>query len=140
MNNDANNYTGATRLNGATQASGNLNFTSLRNLGEASSLGAPTTVTDGTITFGGGSQYSDRVTYIGSGDSSNRNWIMQSGPQRRLLNQGSGTLSITGDISMLVSTSFEANTAGFDLLGVLIGGSPSVSFSAAASRDRKSVV
>src|SRR3546814_12234693 len=86
MNNDANNYTGATRLNCATQASGNLNFTSLRNLGEASSLGAPTTVTDGTITFGGGSQYSDRVTYIGSGDSSNRNWIMKSGQQRRLLN------------------------------------------------------
>src|SRR3546814_2480998 len=79
-------------------------------------------LTDGTITFGGGSQYSDRVTYIGSGDSSNRNWIMQSGPQRRLLNQGSGTLRITGDISMLVATSFEANTAGFDLLGVLSGG------------------
>src|SRR3546814_5305487 len=67
----------------------------------------PTTVTDGTITFGGGSQYSDRVTYIGSGDSSNRNWIMQSGPQRRLLNQGSGTLRITGDISMLDRKSVE---------------------------------
>src|SRR3546814_14584487 len=60
---------------------------------------------------------------------------MQSGPQRRLLNQGSGTLRITGDISMLVATSFEANTAGFDLLGVLSGGAPSVSFSAAASRE-----
>src|SRR3546814_7450708 len=30
---------------------------------------------------------------------------------------------------------FEANTAGFDLLGVLSGGAPSVSFSAAASRE-----
>src|SRR3546814_9864074 len=92
-------------------------------------------LTDGTITFGGGSQYSDRVTYIGSGDSSNRNWIMQSGPQRRLLNQGSGTLRITGDILMLVATSFEANTAGFDLLGVLSGGATSVSFPADASRE-----
>src|SRR3546814_2315890 len=36
---------------------------------------------------------------------------------------------------MLVATSFEANTAGFDLLGVLSGGAPSVSFSAAASRE-----
>src|SRR3546814_20139005 len=110
MNHDANNYTGATLLNGATQASGNLNFTSLRNLGEASSLGAPTTVTDGTITFGGGSHYSDRVTYIGSGDSSNRNWIMQSGPQRRLLNQGRGTLRLNGDISILGATSFYTQT------------------------------
>src|SRR3546814_1439260 len=97
MNNDANNYTGATRLNGATQASGNLNFTSLRNLGEASSLGAPTTVTDGTITFGGGSQYSDRVTYIGSGVSSNRNWIMQSGTRSE---------EHTSDLQSLLSTSY----------------------------------
>src|SRR3546814_19320484 len=103
MNNDANNYTGATRLNGATQASGNLNFTSLRNLGEASSLGAPTTVTDGTITFGGGIQYSDRETYIGSGASSNCNWFMKSVQQRRLLTQGRGTLTIPGHISQLLA-------------------------------------
>src|SRR5690606_24801872 len=83
LNNDANTYTGTTRLNGANQASGNVFFTAVRNLGEASSLGAPTTAADGTITIAGGSQYTDRITYNGTSDSSNRNWIFVSGPTTR---------------------------------------------------------
>src|SRR5690606_33920323 len=43
LSNDASTYTGTTRLNGVGGGSGNIFFTSLRNLGEASSLGAPTT-------------------------------------------------------------------------------------------------
>ncbi len=133
MSNDASTYTGTTRLNGASQASGNIFFTSVRNLGEASSLGAPTTVANGTITFAGGSQYTDRITYIGTGDSSNRNWVIVSGPTKRLVNQGSGTLSLTGDIAITGSASFESVSAGIDLFGVISGSPSSVSFSASAA-------
>ena len=130
MNNDANSYTGATRLFGANGGSGLLYFSSVRNLGEASALGAPTTVADGTISFTRGNQYSDRIAYNGTGDTTNRNWVMGGGTLRRFLNTGSGTLAITGDIEMATASRFEAINAGFDLSGVLSGAAPSVNFSA----------
>ena len=131
LSNDANTYTGTTRLNGVSQGSGTVRFTSVRNLGEASSLGAPTTVAEGTITFAGGSQYSDNIVYIGDGDTSNRNWVLQGGPGRVFRQQGTGTLTLTGDMSV-TPTSFLAQTADFELLGV-ISGSGNVSFGASAA-------
>lgn len=47
LSNDTNNYTGATRVNGAV-----LEFTSIANVGSASSLGAPVNAADGTINLG----------------------------------------------------------------------------------------
>ncbi|MEW4467667.1 autotransporter-associated beta strand repeat-containing protein [Parasphingorhabdus sp. JC815] len=135
MTNDASSYTGATRMFGANGGSGLLYFSSVRNLGEASSLGAPTTVADGTIYFTGGNQYSDRIAYNGTGDTTNRNWVMSGGTLRRFLNVGSGTLSITGDIEMASASRFEAVSAGFDLSGVLSGASPSVIFRASAGAE-----
>ncbi|NYF32621.1 autotransporter-associated beta strand repeat-containing protein [Sphingopyxis sp. JAI108] len=131
LTNDANTYTGTTRLNGVGQGSGSVFFSSVRNLGEASSLGAPTTVANGTITFAGGSQYSDNIIYTGDGDSSNRNWVLAGGPQRVFRQRGTGTLTLTGDISV-TPTSFIAETADFELLGV-ISGSGSVGFGASAA-------
>jgi fibronectin-binding autotransporter adhesin len=122
MSNDASTYTGTTRFNGANNGIASIHFTSIRNLGEASSLGAPTTVANGTITFAGGSQYSDYVIYTGDGDSSNRNWVMGGSTLRRLANRGTGTLTITGDITMSQTTSYQAENAGIALLGVLSGG------------------
>lgn len=137
MNNDASTYTGTTRLNGANAGSGNVFFTSVRNLGEASSLGAPVTEEEGTITFAGGSQYTDRVTYIGTGDSSNRNWVMSSSnTARRFVNAGTGTLTITGDISVTANggARFEAINADIALLGVISGGSNVHFFSDASTK------
>ncbi|CDX31025.1 Outer membrane autotransporter barrel domain [Mesorhizobium sp. SOD10] len=130
LTNDANTYSGTTRFNGVSQGSANTNFTSVRNLGEASSLGAPTTVANGTIQFVGGSQYSSSITYIGDGDSSNRNWVLGGGPTRVFNQRGTGALTLTGDIS-IVNAAFQAQTADFNLLGV-ISGSGSASFNASA--------
>ncbi len=130
LNNDANNYTGITRLYGVNQGSGTVSFSSVRNLGEASALGAPTTVADGTIQFIGGSQYSDYIVYTGDGDSSNRNWLLSASPPRVFIQRGTGTLTLTGDIS-LTNTSFIAEKADFELLGVISGGG-SVGFNASA--------
>ena len=131
-----NTYTGTTTLTGAYQGAGNIYFSSVRNIGEASSLGAPQTEADGTITFTGGSQYRDSITYTGDGDSSNRNWIFGGGPARRFFNSGSGTLTLSGDIDILVDTSFEATSAGFDLqgeIGTSSAATPTVLFLAGAT-------
>src|SRR5690606_22153013 len=121
LTNGANTYTGATifnRCNGACTAY----FTSIADLGPASSLAAPTTVVDGTIVFNQQSQYPDTLINIGDGDSSNRSWDIN-GNGAQIRNQGTGTLTITGDVDVSIGASFAAETADFELLGILSGGS-----------------
>lgn len=130
MSNDANSYTGRTTFRG-TNGVANFYFTSIGNLGEASSLGAPVTVEDGAIFFNQSSQYSDNVIYLGDGDSSNRNWQLN-GTTALIRNRGTGTLSITGDIITSGGSGFFAENADIDLLGVLSGGN--YGFSAGAGR------
>ncbi|MHA4838718.1 autotransporter-associated beta strand repeat-containing protein [Sphingopyxis sp. MSC1_008] len=120
MSNDLNTYTGQTIFTGCNGTC-SARFTSLRNLGEASALGAPVTVADGTIIFNQQSQYSDSLIYLGDGDSSNRNWDIN-GNNAVIRNQGTGTLSITGDIDVSTGGTFIADTANVELLGVLSGG------------------
>jgi fibronectin-binding autotransporter adhesin len=120
LSNDASTYTGSTTFSGITGV-GNSYFTSIANLGQASSLGAPTTVTDGTIVFNQSSQYSDNVIYLGDGDSSDRNWQLN-GSAALIRNRGTGTLSITGNINTSGASGFYAEDADIDLLGVLSGG------------------
>src|SRR5690606_23032903 len=73
MSNDASTYTGTTTFSGCNGVC-TTSFTSIADLGQASSLGAPTTVENGTIRFNQSSQYSDNLVYLGTGHSSNRNW------------------------------------------------------------------
>ncbi|WP_447930163.1 autotransporter-associated beta strand repeat-containing protein [Sphingopyxis fribergensis] len=120
MSNDLSTYTGQTVFSGCNGTC-SARFTSLRNLGEASSLGAPVTVADGTIIFNQQSQYSDSLIYLGDGDSSNRNWDIN-GNGAIIRNQGTGTLTITGDIDISTAGTFVADTANVELLGVLSGG------------------
>ncbi|MGN7726536.1 autotransporter-associated beta strand repeat-containing protein [Luteimonas sp. 22616] len=121
MSNDANTYSGSTTFNGVNGV-GYSYFTSIGNLGEASSLGAPTTVSDGTIIFAQSSQYSDNVIYLGDGDSSNRNWELY-GASAIIRNRGTGALSITGDVYASGGSAFIAESADIELLGVLSGNS-----------------
>ncbi|WP_052071784.1 autotransporter-associated beta strand repeat-containing protein [Sphingopyxis sp. MWB1] len=120
LSNDMSDYTGRTTFVGCNGVC-TTSFTSIGNLGEASSLGAPVTVADGTIVFNQSSQYSDNVVYLGSGDSSNRNWDIN-GNAAYIRNRGSGTLEITGDIDVSSRAFFTAETADVHLLGVLSGG------------------
>ncbi|MBV2144988.1 autotransporter-associated beta strand repeat-containing protein [Falsochrobactrum sp. TDYN1] len=119
MSNDASTYTGITTFNGVN-GTGSSYFTSIGNLGEASSLGAPVTVSDGTIIFAQSSQYSDNVIYLGDGDSSNRNWELYGGAAL-IRNRGTGTLSITGDVLTSGASGFFAEDADIELLGTLSG-------------------
>ncbi|WP_210239908.1 autotransporter-associated beta strand repeat-containing protein, partial [Mesorhizobium sp. B3-1-9] len=128
LTDDTNNYTGATSFVGA----GSSTFTSIGNLGEASSLGAPTTVAAGTISISNpsGTAGTRTATYVGDGDVSNRNWSLYSNGYRGtgLGNSGTGTLTLTGSISVGNSglaqvPSFTAATADLELLGVISGGS-----------------
>ncbi|MBJ7499628.1 MAG: autotransporter-associated beta strand repeat-containing protein [Sphingopyxis sp.] len=130
MSNDASTYTGRTVFSGCNGVC-SVRFTSIGDLGQASSLGAPVTVEDGTIVFNQTSQYSDSVIYLGDGDSSNRNWDIN-GNNAQIRNQGTGTLELTGDIDISVSGTFNAENADIHLLGVLSGGA--YGFAASAGR------
>lgn len=124
MSNDANDYTGRTAFTG----SGFSTFTSIGNLGETSSLGAPTTVVDGTIFFGNSNQTNHTLAYVGDGDISDRNWQINpgsgpGGPRPQLRNSGTGTLTLNGDIALGGGSGngpqFFADTADLELLGVI---------------------
>lgn len=123
MTNDANDYTGRTAFTG----SGTSRFTSIGNLGEVSSLGAPITAADGTILFTNSSQTNLTLIYTGDGDSSDRNWTINpgSGPSVRpqLRNGGTGTLTLTGNIALGGGSGndpeFYAQSADMELLGVI---------------------
>ncbi|MBM0105007.1 autotransporter-associated beta strand repeat-containing protein [Steroidobacter sp. S1-65] len=129
LSNDNNDFTGTVTLSGWYGNTGSIYFTSVRNVGEASSLGA-----GGTITFTRGDGQ-DLIRYIGDGDVSNRDWVMEGGGLRRFLNEGTGTLSLSGAFNLAQSTRFEAASADFELLGVLSGGAPGVTFMAGSGRS-----
>ena len=123
LSNNASDYTGQTQFTGGPNST--YSFSSIANLGVASALGAPTTVANGTVlvapTF-----LSPTLSYTGSGHSSNRNWTLQNatnGGTVRLRNQGSGTLTLTGDILMSgngpLGATFDAFRANLALLGVI---------------------
>ena len=120
MSNDASTYTGPTVFSGCNGVC-SASFTSIADLGVASSLGAPVTVADGTIVFNQQSQYSDSIIYLGDGDSSNRNWDIN-GNGAIIRNRGTGTLTITGDVDVSTGSSFYAETANLELFGILSGG------------------
>lgn len=128
LSNDASTYTGSTTFNGVNGVANNY-FTSIADLGVASSLGAPTTVLDGTIVFNQASQYSDNIIYIGDGHSSNRNWRI-TGSGANIRNRGTGTLTITGDVAG--GATFVAESADIALMGTLSGNN--FSFSGNAGR------
>jgi fibronectin-binding autotransporter adhesin len=126
LTDDTNNYTGATSFTGA----GSSTFTSIGNLGEVSSLGAPATAASGTISIVNpiGTAGTRSVVYVGGGDVSDRNWAFTSNGYRgtNLTNSGTGTLTLTGNIgvnrsSLAQAPSFTAGTAGLELLGVISG-------------------
>lgn len=132
MSNDANSYDGVTRFSGCNGVC-TTSFTSIGNLGEASSLGAPTTVANGTIIWNQSSQYADNLVYLGDGDQSDRNWTFNSSSGGILINQGSGTLDLTGDFTINGSARFYAQNADIALRGVISGGA--VTFAADPGRS-----
>jgi fibronectin-binding autotransporter adhesin len=143
LTNDSNDYRGQTRF----RTHGSRSFTSIRDLGVASSLGAPTDAALGTVVFNAQTNYGDSLSYIGDGDSSNRNWQISSGAggafpaTATLINSGSGTLRITGNIAGVggsTTIGFNANTADFELLGV-ISDTASRPFSFAGSSTARSI-
>ncbi|KAA0178600.1 autotransporter outer membrane beta-barrel domain-containing protein, partial [Cupriavidus gilardii] len=120
LNNDASDFTGGVNFT----VDGDAYFTSVGNVGEASSLGA-----DGTIRFTATNAFTDRLRYTGDGDTSNRNWAFTySGATSGalFLNSGTGTLTLTGNIDNGINTGrlmlFSAESADLALQGV-IGGS-----------------
>lgn len=126
LSNDSNDFTGTVQLLGVYGSTGNILFTSVRNVGEASSLGA-----GGTITFTRGDGQ-DIIRYIGDGDTSNRDWVMAGDGLRRFFNAGTGALTLTGNIDLTQRTQFAAVSADFNLLGVLSGAGDSL-FAASAA-------
>ena len=130
LSNDSSNYTGTTTFYGANACVCASFFTSIADLGQPSSLGAPTTPESGTIVFAQSSQYADRLSYVGTvptGHSSNRNWTLQ-GAGAEIWNQGAGPLTLTGTITGNSGSWFVAQTGDFNLLGV-IGGGTNLTFS-----------
>ncbi|MCL1633627.1 autotransporter-associated beta strand repeat-containing protein [Luteimonas sp. SX5] len=131
LSNNGNDYTGRTAFGQGTHG-----FTSVADLGVASSLGAPTDATSGTIHSSAGGGIGNTLIYSGDGDASNRNWRFNntSSGGNQLRNSGTGTLTLTGDVdaagSFSLSMSFAAQTADMQLLGVISssGGSRAIGF------------
>ncbi|MGN7919686.1 autotransporter-associated beta strand repeat-containing protein, partial [Lysobacter sp. 22409] len=124
LTNNFSNYTGRTTFSSGAASS----FTSIADLGIASSLGAPTTVANGIITIGAPGQTNAVLDYFGDGDTSNRGWQINppagpSGEAAYLRNRGTGTLTLTGNIALGGgsgnSAQFQALTADMELLGVI---------------------
>ena len=114
LSDDTNDFTGGVATDGF-----NLYFTSIRNLGEASALGAPTTAANGAVYVRNAA-----AVYAGSGDTSNRGWSMAPFTgSSALRNQGTGTLTVTGDIGAgggyAASVILDAQTADLALLGLI---------------------
>ena len=114
MNNDANTYTGTTITNGFGTA-GTVRFTSVRNTGFASSLGA-----GGEVIFRGTN------VYTGVGDTTDRTVRFQpsANASAGLINSGTGDLALTGAISFEGgprSAFLSADTADLDVSGTISG-------------------
>ncbi len=130
--NGVNTFTGQMQFTGTAGSS--FSFNSIADSGTASALGAGSTIvvnSSGVLI----------LNYTGSGHSSNRNWSVQTTPGAdfRLRNNGTGTLTLTGNITMESDTDdafYEANGGNLELLGVISGGSaPSAtSFSSNSGR------
>jgi fibronectin-binding autotransporter adhesin len=114
LSNNANDYTGTTSFNtGGTYA-----FSSVGNLGEVSSLGAPTTEANGTITVASGGGLNGTLNYIGGGNVSDRDWRFLNGGTS-LVNQGTAgnVLDLSGTITVSGGTGFQAfNATNGDLI------------------------
>ncbi|WP_333605857.1 autotransporter-associated beta strand repeat-containing protein, partial [Novosphingobium sp.] len=145
LTNNANNYQGQTQFTTLPGWGGVTNsFSSIGDLGEASALGAPTTVANGTIMIGPGCCQAlgySVLAYTGAGNSSNRNWQMNPGNYAGgalLHNNGSGALTLTGNISAgggSQTFGFGANSGDMNLLGVISSNNGrTASFSAGAGR------
>ena len=114
LSNTNNTYSGKTALSG-----GRLNFSSLKNVGEGpSSLGAPATVTNGTIDING------RMTYTGGTTASDRVFNFVTGNQ--FDNSGSGTLTLTGGFTGSGSTPVFRGGGTFVVSGLLAIGNGGV--------------
>ena len=119
LNNDTNDFTGSAVF----AFNGSAYFTSVGDIGQASSLGAANTVATATIRFTGLNQYSDALYYEGTGSSSNRNWEFSTSggsPATQLVNNGSGLLSLSGTMAANGSGMvFGAANADMELSGVI---------------------
>ncbi len=98
----ANTYTGKTTIGlVATNAVGNTvsvsSFNSVVGGTASSSLGAPTTVANGTIDFGGGVQVTATLNYTGSGETTDRiiNFLFNGNSNRVIDSSASGLLKFT---------------------------------------------
>lgn len=137
LDNDANDFTGQM----AFFVNGSSFFTSVGNIGEASSLGQGG-VTNEPIIFTGNYQYSDELSYIGSGNSSDRNWEFRSSggsPGNIFTNAGTDKLTLAGNIRLDMPSGrfmqFSANAADFELLGnISSAGNTPVAFTGRAGR------
>jgi len=113
--NGANTYTGPTVMSG----SGQVNFNSIKNIGEgASSFGAPTTVESGTITN------SARLSYTGGTAATDRPIFITSGFNWDVSNSGT-TLTLNGNIKGAAAPLFRGG-GNFVINGVLDVGSAGV--------------
>ena len=99
LRNSANDYTGQTVF----YSGGTYGFTSIGNLGEASSLGAPATSANGIVVVNAGGGLGGTLNYSGDGDTSNRGFRFAntSSGGTALVNNGTGVLGVNGDILLV---------------------------------------
>jgi fibronectin-binding autotransporter adhesin len=125
MRDDTNDFTGSVSFT----VNGSATFTSVRNVGEASALGA-----GNTITFVAADIGSDFFNYTGDGDTSDRDWAISFAggvsSTASIQNSGTGKLTLSGDISVngVNSTpiALAADQADLELSGTISGASSHV--------------
>ncbi|WNL44325.1 autotransporter outer membrane beta-barrel domain-containing protein [Dyella sp. BiH032] len=137
LSNAANDYDGITTFG----TGGTYGFTSVGNIGEASSLGKPSTAANGLINVVAGGGLGGTLNYSGSGNVSNRDWRFgnTSSGGTALRNIGTGTLTLTGDIALTSAWapthSFGAVSGDMQLLGAISSASTrTVTYNGSAGR------
>lgn len=121
MNNNANDYDGVTTFSNG----GTFGFTSIGNIGEASSLGAPTTAANGLVVVTAGRGFAGTLEYRGAGNTSDRDWRFTNTANAGtyLTNAGTGALVLTGNIATdgpgNLSHRFRVASGDMQLLGAI---------------------
>lgn len=125
-NSDFVTLTGLSTYSGSTYVGRNawLTISTIKNLGEPSAIGAPTTIANGTLTFGeNGSQ---TLRYIGTGDTSERViFLKPNGTDRGVIldQSGAGLLTFTSNLRVEgtanAKLTLQGSTAG---IGEIAGG------------------
>jgi len=130
LNNEANTYTGKTTIAQTSSSDGALYYKTIANVGDTCSLGAPTTIPNGTIAIGSGSYGGNLISVATSDQSTDRVIDLASTTGEVQLDAGdNANITFTSDLTATGAGSktlaFRGTTVSNEIEGVIVNNSGS---------------